>query len=68
MPKTEYLTLECQRRASNNYRKKNLEKYAEYKKEYYHKHKEYVEREKIRLRERYAIQKEYKAFLNILLE
>ena len=68
MPETEYATPECRRRANEKYRKKNLEKYAEYKRGYYQNNAEYVEREKKRLKYRYEIQKEYKAFLNILLD
>jgi ligand-binding sensor domain-containing protein len=63
-----FATSEAQRKASAKYREKNLDKYAEYKRAFYSKNKDYVEREKKRLKERYALQKEYKAFLNILLE
>jgi hypothetical protein len=63
-----YATTEARRRANEKYRVKNMEKYAEYKRNYYHSHKDYVERERRRLKERYDAKKEFKAFLNILLE
>jgi hypothetical protein len=45
---------------------KNKEKYAEYKRNFYHNNKDYVEREKKRLKRDDDAKKEFKTFLNIL--
>jgi hypothetical protein len=57
-----YATTESQRKSSAKYRMKNKEKYAEYKRNFYHNNKDYVERERIRLKTRYDAKKN----LNVL--
>jgi hypothetical protein len=54
-----YATTESQRKSSAKYRMKNKEKYAEYKRNFYHNNKDYVERERIRLKTRYDAKKEF---------
>jgi len=64
-------TYASQKKAFDKYRRNNLEYYADAQKRYYQKKwldPEFKEKENARLRNHYHVKKEFKAFLNILLE